>query len=71
MLTKPLEVDVDHAAEIISRVENAHDTGTLTKRIFFEAWEQLKAVLGDGIEREGIEALVLYADPEWLTELGL
>jgi hypothetical protein len=71
MLTKPAEVDIDHAAEIISRVENAHDTGTLTKRIFMDAWGELKAVLGDGIEREGIEALVLFADPAWLPDLGL
>jgi len=64
-----MAADLATAKEVLSNVEAAHAAGTLTKRQFFEAWRKTETALGDGPEAEGIEALCLYAEADWLKEL--
>jgi hypothetical protein len=66
-----MAVDTAHFQGIVARVEGAHDAGVLTKRQFMDAWRELEDLLGRGIESDGVEALALYAEPEWLEELGV
>lgn len=66
-----MAIDFAHFRGIVSRVEGSYDAGVLTKRQFMDAWHELSDLLGTGIEASGVEALALYAQPEWLKELGV
>lgn len=63
--------DLEAARQITGQVRAAHAAGTLTKRQFLDAWSKLSDALGDGPEGEGLEALTLFAEVEWLEELGV
>lgn len=66
-----MAVDHEKAREILERVEEAWDERRLTKSAFMSAWKELEEVLGEDVEGEGMEALILFAQPAWLEELGV
>lgn len=67
-----MAVDHERAREILARVEDAWGARTLTRGAFVAAWHELERALGDGPERlEGMEGLILFAEPGWLVELGV
>jgi hypothetical protein len=61
--------DAERDRAILVRADAAREAGALTRELFLELYLELIDALGDGVERDGIEALSnLAEDDSWIEE---
>lgn len=64
-----MAADMTRVQGILEQAWGLYESGSLTRGGFVDAYVQLSDALGDGPEREGIEALAnLAQDDAWITD---